>query len=83
MKTTFVFVGFPLLATAAAQHEPPPKGVIYGIAIGQDGQPAKGIGLTACPLGVGLGAMLPHVNTNDKDESRFENLPSCERHVFN
>jgi len=45
MKATLVFVGFPLLANCRRQHEPPPKGVIYGIAIGQDGQPAKGIGL--------------------------------------
>jgi len=51
MKATLVFVGFPLLANCRRQHEPPPKGVIYGIAIGQDGQPAKGIGLTACPVG--------------------------------
>ena len=68
MKTTFVFVDFLLLATAPArQHdEPHPKGVTYGFAIGLDGQPAKGMGLTVCPLGVGLGAMLPHLNTNDK-----------------
>jgi hypothetical protein len=53
MKTSLVFLGFLLLATAVAQQheEPRPNGVIYGIAIGQDGQPAKGIGLTACPFG--------------------------------
>ena len=68
MRTTFVFVDFLLLATAGAQQhdESHPKGVIYGVAIGQDGQPAKGIGLTVFPLGVGLGAMLPHLNTNDR-----------------
>jgi len=77
MRTTFVFVGFLLLATAVAQQhdEPRPKGAIYGIAIGQDEQPAKGIGLTAYPLGVGLNAMLPHVKTNDKGEYRFEGVP--------
>jgi hypothetical protein len=34
MKTTFVFVGFLLLATAVAQQhdEPRPKGVIHGFA---------------------------------------------------
>jgi hypothetical protein len=63
MKTALVFVGFLLLSTAVAQQhdKPHPKGIIYGIAIGQDGQPVKGIGLTACPLGVPLGAKLPHV----------------------
>jgi hypothetical protein len=76
MKTTLVFVGFLLAAAVAQQHdEPPPKGVIYGIAIGQDGQPAKGIGLTASPLGVVLAAVLPHTKTNDAGEYRFENVP--------
>jgi hypothetical protein len=38
MKTIFVFVYFVLLANAVAQQrtEPPPKGVIYGIAIGRE-----------------------------------------------
>jgi hypothetical protein len=77
MKTTFVFVGFLLLASAVSQrHEVPrPKGVIYGVATGQDGQPAKGIVLTACPLGVPLGTVLPLTKTNDAGEYRFENLP--------
>ena len=77
MKTTFVFVGFLLLATAVAQQhdEPHPKGVIYGIAINQDGEPAKRIGLTAEPLGVPLGAALPQTRTNDAGEYRFENIP--------
>lgn len=77
MKTTLVFVGSLLLATAAAQqHDKPyPKGVIYGIAIGLDGRPGKGLGLTAIPLGVPLGTMLPHVKSNDKGEYRFESLP--------
>ena len=77
VKTALVFVGLFLLAAASAQQndEPHPKGVIYGIAIGQDGQPAKRIGLTAEPLGVPLGAVLPHTRTNDAGEYRFENIP--------
>jgi hypothetical protein len=77
VKTTLVFVGFILLAATSAQQndEPHPKGVIYGIAIGQDGQPAKRIGLTAEPLGVPLGAALPHTKTNDAGEYRFEKVP--------
>jgi hypothetical protein len=71
MKSSLVFVALLLLTTAGAQHreEPRPNGVIYGIAIGQDGQPAKGMGLTACPFG-GLGAKLPHTRTNDDGEYR-------------
>jgi hypothetical protein len=77
VKPTFVLVGLLLLAAASAQQkdEPPPKGVINGIAIGQDGLPAKRIGLTAVPLGVPLDAMLPHTKTNDAGEYRFENVP--------
>jgi hypothetical protein len=77
VKTAPVLVGLILLTAASAQRndEPHPKGVIYGIAIGQDGQPAKRIGLTAEPLGVPLGAVLPHTRTNDSGEYRFENIP--------
>jgi hypothetical protein len=76
MKTALVFVGLLLLATAGAQqdNEQPPKGVIYGTAIGQDGQPAKGIVLTAYPLGVPLGTALPSTKTNGTCEYRLENL---------
>jgi hypothetical protein len=77
VKTNLVSVGLLLLAVAAAQQndEPHPKGLIYGIAIVQDGQPAKQIGLTAEPLGVALGAKLPHTKTNDAGDYRFENIP--------
>jgi hypothetical protein len=77
VKTALVFIGLLLLVVASAQQkdEPLPKGAIYGIAIGQDGLPAKRIGLTAEPLGVGLGAKLPHTMTNDAGEYRFENVP--------
>ena len=77
MKRAPVFVVLLLLAGASAQQNDKsrPNGVIHGIAIGQDGQPATRIGLTAQPLGVGLGAKLPHVRTNDAGEYRFENLP--------
>ena len=43
--------------------------------VGQDGQPAKRVGLTACPVGVGLATRLPRTTTNDRGEYRFENLP--------
>jgi hypothetical protein len=77
MKATLIFVGLFLLAAAVAQQqdESGPKGVIYGSVIGQDGKPAKGIGLEASPLGVGLGARLPHTRTNDLGEYRFEKIP--------
>ena len=77
MKTALVFIGLLLLAAASAQpnDEPHPRRVIYGMAIGQDGLPAKQTGLTAEPLGVALGARLPHTKTNDAGEYRFENVP--------
>src|ERR1035437_6445318 len=77
MKTSVVFVAFLLLGTAPAQSpdEGPPRSVIYGNALDYDGQPAKGVGLTACPLGVALGGILPHTKTNDAGEYRFESIP--------
>src|SRR5215472_3035782 len=69
MRKTLVLIGAILLTTAAAQQhdEPLPKGTIYGVVIGQDGLPAKRIGLTASPLGVPLATKLPHTKTNDAD----------------
>ena len=77
MKAAMVFVGFLLLITGAAQQHdgPRPKGAIYGIAIGQDGYPAKGIELNAEPLGVFVFRnVLPYAKTNDAGEYRFDNL---------
>ena len=76
MKTVAVLVGVLLVGGALAQqHDKSPyRGVIYGTAVSQDGQPARGIGLTAWPLGVPLGAKLPHVKTNNAGEYRFEHL---------
>lgn len=77
MKASFIFVVLFFVATAVAHDHDQPRtsGSIYGIAVDQDGRPAKGVGLTACPLGVALGAKLPRVTSNDKGEYRFESLP--------
>jgi hypothetical protein len=51
-------------------------GVVYGVVIDQDGQPARSLGLEAKPLGmVALAAMLPHTMTNDQGKYRFGGLP--------
>jgi len=77
VKTKFIFPCLLLLAVATAQvdQQPALKGTIYGIVVGQDGEPAKRLGLTAGPLGVPLAAVLPHTKTNDKGEYRFRNVP--------
>ena len=77
MKTKFIFPGLLLLAVATAQvhQQAVLKGTIHGIVVGQDGEPAKRLGLTAEPLVVALAAVLPHTKTNDKGEYRFENVP--------
>jgi len=64
-----------LFATAIAQQDTPANGVIYGVLIGQDGQPSKGIGLTAEPLGVATVSVLPHTSSDDTGHYRFERLP--------
>src|SRR5215469_13789853 len=77
MKAILVFVGLSLFAAVVAQQEdkPGPNGVINGTVVGQDGKPAKGIGLDAWPLGVPLAAKLPHTRANDVGEYRFEQIP--------
>ena len=76
MKRKSIFLGLLVAFSAAQDHQQrTPKGLIYGIVIGQDGEPAKGLGLRAEPLGVVFDAALPHTKTNDKGEYRFENLP--------
>jgi hypothetical protein len=82
MKAPLVLVVFLLTVLAFAQQRDNArrKGVIYGVAIGQDGQPAKGLGLTAYPglavgeTGFAVGGILPHTRTNQAGEYRFENL---------
>ncbi|HWC19118.1 MAG TPA: hypothetical protein VG498_19055, partial [Terriglobales bacterium] len=77
MKPKTAFACLLLLTAALGQkHDSPrPNGTIYGIAIGQEGQPATGIGLQAEPLGVALGAKLPRTTTNERGEYRFVNIP--------
>lgn len=77
MKSELTFACLLLVTAAAAQQQDTarPDGSIYGVAIASDGQPAQRVGLTAMPLGVGLGARLPHTTTNDLGEYRFVDLP--------
>jgi hypothetical protein len=60
---------------ALLPDEPAPRGVIYGTVVDQDGHPAKGIALQACPLGVPLAAVLPTTVTDDSGNYRFQNIP--------
>jgi hypothetical protein len=77
VKTGLLFVGLLLSVTVSAQQntEPHANGTIYGVAIDNNGQPAKRIGLVATPLGVPLATKLPDARTNDSGEYRFEHLP--------
>jgi hypothetical protein len=71
---TLVVLSLTVAAFAQQRDDAHSKGAIYGVAIGQDGQPAKGIGLTATPLGVPLVMKLPHAKTNQTGAYRFEHL---------
>ncbi len=74
-----------LITSAAAQLVAPTssKGAIYGVVVTRDGQRAKGINLTAYPLGVFvLAGILPTTRTNDVGEYRFENLDFGRYNVY-
>jgi hypothetical protein len=77
MKLEVTFACLLLVTTAVSQQHDAvrPDGSIYGMAITSDGQPAKRVGLTAVPLGVALGTVLPHTETDDRGEYRFAHLP--------
>jgi hypothetical protein len=62
-------------AAAPQPQDPIAKGVIYGTVVDQDGQPAKELGLTAQPLGVALGAILPVTKTDQNGKFRFTGIP--------
>ena len=63
-----------LVRTAVGQYQQTerPHGSLYGVAVDRDGQPAKRVGLTAVPLGVPLGAILPHTTSDERGGFRFE-----------
>jgi hypothetical protein len=76
MKTQSVLLGLVLVSVAVAQdRQPVPSGVIYGVVMTSNGEPARGLSLAAMPLGVALDTALPHTKTNDQGEYRFEKLP--------
>jgi hypothetical protein len=68
-----------LLSLASAVAQQPGQhvvaGVIYGAVIGNDGSPAKGMRLTASPLGVALATSLPETRTDQSGNYRFERIP--------
>jgi hypothetical protein len=70
MKLHSVVVVLVLTVAAAAQAHPK-HAYIYGRVFGLDGQPERNLGVTAKPLGVALGAALPHTKTNDAGEYRL------------
>jgi carboxypeptidase family protein len=55
-------------------QRPKCRGVIHGTVFDLRGQPVKGVHVTAWPLGVGLGAMLPTLRTDQSGEYRFEHV---------
>jgi hypothetical protein len=51
-----------------------PQGLIYGVAMGQDGRPARQVGLAAFREGLKPGDLLPQTGTNAAGEYCFRNL---------
>jgi hypothetical protein len=83
MRAVPISVGFLLVAAAVGQppNQKSATGVIYGIVIGPEGNPAKGISLTACPLGVALGTILPRTRADQHGNYRFENISRWGRYT--
>jgi hypothetical protein len=77
VKLAALLVGFLLVANALAQQpdRSAPAGVIYGIVSDQNGHPSAGIGLTAFPLGVPVGGILPTTKTDQNGKYTFRQLP--------
>jgi len=76
MKTWlfFILLSLAVAALGSSRDGDHAIGAIYGIAVGRDGKPARGIGLTATPLGVPLATVLPHAKTDQNGAYRFEHL---------
>ena len=68
-----------VLQTMSAQTQqddhPPRIGVIYGVVVGRDGQPAPNLRLAAFPDGVAIAGILPATKTDSVGRYRFEKLP--------
>jgi len=77
MGKLLALAGVVFLSAVAAQGQgqSPNKGVIYGTVVALNGTPAKGLTLSAMPLGVTLGMALPWTKTNEAGVYRFEHLP--------
>jgi hypothetical protein len=65
----------------AQQGEPATKGVIYGAVISQNGEPVRGLTLTALPWGVAVNGGLFRTKTNDAGNYRFRKLPRWGKYV--
>jgi hypothetical protein len=75
-KLALLLVGLLPLVSVTAQEPDGQghKGVVYGVVVDLDGNPAKEVSLIAMPLGVGLGAILPGTRTDRSGHYRSERL---------
>jgi hypothetical protein len=73
MRVPALLFGFAFLASAGIPQEnyPGAKAVIFGHVVDQNNQPAKQIEVEGLPLGVALGAILPHSKTDDNGNYRL------------
>lgn len=77
MKTAPTLLSLFLFVVAGAMPQdsaPQSKGAIYGVLVDENNQPAKGIGVTVAPSGLGLGGRLPGVITDQNGHYRIGNL---------
>jgi hypothetical protein len=73
VKPTALLIFLLSLSSAAAQQTA--SGVIYGAVVGSDGSPARGMRLTASPLGAALATRLPETRSDQSGNYRFDKIP--------
>jgi hypothetical protein len=80
---SFALLSLVFIASGVAQQpgHQAGAGVIRGVVIVNDGSPAKGIRLTASPVGAALATRLPETRTDQGGNYRFDRLPWWSRYT--
>jgi len=73
LTAVLLLVAFPPAGMACIEN-PRAKGVVHGVVLRENGEPAVNFTAVLDPLGVSLSYLLPQMKTNERGEFRFEHL---------